>query len=277
MTAFRYHRSYVGGLQAVILDWAGTTVDFGSFAPTAVFVRLFERHGVTITPAQARSGMGLMKKDHLRAILQQPAVRTAWQRVHGATPIDADVDRLYADFEPLQIDAVADYAQPISGLLDTVAFIRGRGWKIGTTTGYTRPMMEALAQAARAAGYVPDAILTPSDVPAGRPYPWMCYRLAVELQVYPMAAMVKVGDTLPDIEEGLNASMWAVGVALTGNMVGLTETELSRLSAEEVATLRREVSARLFAAGAHYVIDSIADLPPVLEQIDARVRNGEKP
>jgi phosphonoacetaldehyde hydrolase len=274
---FRYHRSYIGGLQAVILDWAGTTVDFGSFAPTAVFVRLFERHGVTITPTHARSGMGLMKKDHLRAILQQPAVRTAWQTAHGAPPTDADVDRLYADFEPLQIDVVADYAQPIPGLLDTVAFIRSRGWKIGTTTGYTRPMMEALAQAARTAGYVPDAILTPSDVPAGRPYPWMCYRLAIDLQIYPMAAMVKVGDTVPDIEEGLNAGMWTVGVALTGNMVGLSEAELARLSAEEVAALRCEVSARFFAAGAHYVIDSIADLPKVLEQIDARVRNGESP
>lgn len=274
---FRYHRSYIGGVQAVILDWAGTTVDFGSFAPTAVFVRLFERHGVVITPAHARSGMGLMKKDHLRAILQLPEVRAAWEAVHGAPAGDADVDRLYADFEPLQIDVVADYARPIPGLLETVAFIRSHGWKIGTTTGYTRPMMEALAQAARAYGYEPDAIVTPSDAPAGRPYPWMCYKLAIDLQVYPMAAMVKVGDTLPDIEEGLNAGMWTVGVALTGNMVGLGEAEFAQLSAEEVVALRREAGARFFAAGAHYVIDSIADLPPVLERIDARVRNGEEP
>ncbi|GIV70050.1 phosphonoacetaldehyde hydrolase [Caldilinea sp.] len=274
---FRYHRSYIGGVQAVILDWAGTTVDFGSFAPTAVFVRLFERHGVAITPAHARSGMGLMKKDHLRAILQLPEVRAAWEAVHGAPAGDADVDRLYADFEPLQIDVVADYARPIPGLLETVAFIRSRGWKIGTTTGYTRPMMEALAQAARAYGYEPDAIVTPSDAPAGRPYPWMCYKLAIDLQVYPMAAMVKVGDTLPDVEEGLNAGMWTVGVALTGNMVGLSEAEFAQLSAEEVAALRREAGARFLTAGAHYVIDSIADLPPVLERIDARVRNGEEP
>ncbi|MCS6825409.1 MAG: phosphonoacetaldehyde hydrolase [Caldilinea sp.] len=274
---FRYHRSYIGGVQAVILDWAGTTVDFGSFAPTAVFVRLFERYGVAITPAHARSGMGLMKKDHLRAILQLPEVRAAWEAVHGAPASDVDADRLYTDFEPLQVDVVADYARPIPGLLETVAFIRSRGWKIGTTTGYTRPMMEVLGQAARAYGYAPDAIVTPSDVPAGRPYPWMCYKLAIDLQVYPMAAMVKVGDTLPDIEEGLNAGMWTVGVALTGNMVGLSEAEFAQLGAEEVAALRREVSARFLAAGAHDVIDGIADLPPVLERLDARVRNGEKP
>lgn len=275
--SFRYQRSYIGGLQAVILDWAGTAVDFGSFAPTAVFLRLFEQHGVTITAAHARQGMGLMKKDHLRTIMQHPEVRAAWQAVHGAAPTEADIDRVYADFEPQQIASITEYAQPIPGLLDTVAFIRNRGWKIGTTTGYTRPMMVELAAAARQYGYEPDAIATPSDVPAGRPYPWMCYKLATELNVFPMAAMVKVGDTLVDIEEGLNAGMWTVGLALSGNMVGLTEAEFARLSQEEVAALRQEIAPRFFAAGAHFVIDSIAHLPPVLDAIDARVRNGAQP
>lgn len=275
--SFRYHRSYIGGVQAVILDWAGTAVDFGSFAPTAVFLRLFEQHGVTITPAQARQGMGLMKKDHLRTILQNPEVRAAWQTVHGAAPTEADIDRVYADFEPQQIASITEYARPIPGLLDTVAFIRGRGWKIGTTTGYTRPMMVELAAAAGRYGYEPDAIATPSDVPAGRPSPWMCYKLATDLGVYPMAAMVKVGDTIVDIEEGLNAGMWTVGLALSGNMVGLSQAEAARLSAEEVSSLRANISQRFFAAGTHYVVDSIADLPRVLDEIDARVRRGEQP
>ena len=275
--SFRYHRQYIGGLQAVILDWAGTAVDFGSFAPTAVFLRLFAQHGVTISPAHARLGMGLMKKDHLRTIMQHPEVRAAWQAVHGAPPTEADIDRVYSDFEPQQIASITEYAQPIPGLLDTVAFIRSRGWKIGTTTGYTRPMMVELAAAARQHGYEPDAIATPSDVPAGRPYPWMCYKLATELGVFPMAAMVKVGDTVVDIEEGLNAGMWTVGLALSGNMVGLAEAEFARLSQEKVAALRQEIAPRFFAAGAHYVVDTIADLPGILDEIDARVRRGEQP
>lgn len=274
---FRYHRSYIGGVQAVILDWAGTAVDFGSFAPTAVFLRLFEQHGVTITAAHARQGMGLMKKDHLRTIMWQPEVRAAWQAVYGAAPTEADIDRVYADFEPQQIASITEYAQPIPGLLDTVAFIHNRGWKIGTTTGYTQPMMVELAAAARKHGYEPDAIATPSDVPAGRPYPWMCYKLATELRVFPMAALVKVGDTLVDIEEGLNAGMWTVGLALSGNMVGLSEAEFARLGAEDVAALRTKIAPHFWAAGAHYVIDTIADLPPVLEEIDRRIRQGERP
>jgi len=275
--SFRYHRQYSGGLQAVILDWAGTAVDFGSFAPTAVFLRLFEQHGVAITAAHARLGMGLMKKDHLRTIMQHPEVRAAWQAVHGAPPTAADIDHVYAGFEPQQIASITEYAQPIPGLLDTVAFIRSRGWKIGTTTGYTRPMMVELAAAARKHGYEPDAIATPSDVPAGRPYPWMCYMLATELSVFPMAAMVKVGDTLVDIEEGLNAGMWTVGLTLSGNMVGLSEAEFARLGVEEIASLRDQIAPRFFAAGAHYVVDTIGDLPSVLEDIDSCARRGEQP
>ncbi|MFN3335281.1 MAG: HAD family hydrolase, partial [Caldilinea sp.] len=170
-----------------------------------------------------------------------------------------------------------EYAQPIPGLLDAIAFIRSHGWKVGTTTGYTRPMMVELAAAARRHGYEPDAIATPSDVPAGRPYPWMCYRLATELGVFPMAAMVKVGDTLVDVEEGLNAGMWTVGLTLSGNMVGLSEAEFAQLSKDEVTALRRQITPRFLAAGAHYVIDTIADLPPLLNVIDARLRQGEQP
>ncbi len=274
---YRRHRSYAGGLQAVILDWAGTTVDFGSFAPTAVFLRLFEREGVPITAVHVRLGMGLMKKDHLRSILELDDVRERWQQVHGVWPDEHVVDTIYADFEPLQIECIADYADPIPGLHETISFVRSQGWKIGTTTGYTRPMMEALLPAAAERGYAPDAWVTPSDVPAGRPYPWMCYDLAIKLQVSPMHAMVKVGDTLPDIEEGLNAGMWTVGIALSGNMLGATLDEFSVLTGDEILTQRVAILRRFYAAGAHFVVDTIADLPRVLDEIDERLRRGEHP
>lgn len=265
------------GLQAVILDWAGTTVDFGSFAPTAAFIRLFAQQGVTISAAQARTGMGLMKKDHLRTILALADVRASWHTVHQAYPDDATIDAMYADFELRQIESIGDYATPIPGLLETVAFIRKHGWKIGATTGYTRPMMAALLPAAQRHGYTPDAWVTPTDVPAGRPYPWMCYQQAIQLETFPLATMVKVGDTLVDVEEGLNAGMWTVGVSLSGNMLGLTQEEFAALSPADINAHRSAIVPRFYAAGVHFVIDTIADLPRVLDDIDARLRRGALP
>ncbi|MBK9927071.1 MAG: phosphonoacetaldehyde hydrolase [Anaerolineales bacterium] len=274
---FVYQRSYRGSLKAVILDWAGTAVDYGSFAPTAVFLRLFESQGVTITPDDARSGMGLMKKDHLRTILARPSVADAWNASRGASPSEDDIENLFNNFIPMQLEVLTEYATPIPGLLDVVEDVHSRGLKIGSTTGYIRSMMDILAPKAKENGYEPDCIVCPDEVPAGRPYPWMCYQNAMQLGVYPMQAMVKVGDTLVDVEEGLNAGMWTVGLSLTGNLLGLDEESFNQLSSEEQNTARERVETQLYQAGAHYVIDGIWDLPDVLEDIDFRLMSGEQP
>ena len=274
---FTYQRSYRGPLQAVILDWAGTAVDYGSFAPTAVFLRLFEEQGVQITADDARSGMGLMKKDHLRTILARPGVSQAWEKKHGSTATEADIDTLFNNFVPLQISVLKEFAEPIPGFLDVVEELRERDMKIGSTTGYIRSMMDVLAPVAKKNGYEPDCIVCPDEVPAGRPYPWMCYQNAMQLGVYPMQAIVKVGDTLPDIEEGLNAGVWTVGLSMTGNLLGLTEAEANALSSEAAETSKTRIESQLYQTGAHYVVDGIWNLPEILDEIEHRLAQGERP
>lgn len=272
---FIFHRSYRGPIKAIVLDWAGTAVDYGSFAPTKVFLRLFENHRVKITPEDARSGMGLMKKDHLRTILARPSVAEAWQSAHGAPASEDDVETLFYDFIPLQYSVLKDYAKPIPGLLDVVVELRENKYKIGSTTGYIRSMMDILAPEAEKHGYIPDCIVCPDQVPAGRPYPWMCYQNAIRLNVFPMQAMVKVGDTLVDIEEGLNAGMWTVGISLTGNLLGLTESQVNALPSEERESARKRIEAQLYQAGAHVVIDGIWDLPRAINEIEYRLTEGQ--
>lgn len=274
---FVFQRTYRGPLKAVILDWAGTTIDFGSFAPVAVFIRLFERYGISVSKEDVRSGMGLMKRDHLRLILNRPAVAQAWHQINGSPPTEADVDRLFAEFASLQVEILRQHTIPIRGLEETLANLRQRKLKIGSTTGYTRPMMEIILPEAEKQGYVPDALVCPDEVPAGRPYPWMIYQNLIQLQVYPAEAVVKVGDTLPDIEEGLNAGLWTVGLTLSGNLLGLSETEVAALPAAELAAKREAIAKQLYQSGAHYVIDGIWDLPPVLDDIQMRLSRGERP
>ena len=274
---FVYQRSYRGPLKAVILDWAGTTIDFGSFAPVAVFLQLFERQGISISKEDVRSGMGLMKKDHLRLILNRPAVAQAWQQLKGSLPSEADVERLFAEFSTLQGEVLRHYTTPIRGLAETLADLRARKLKIGSTTGYLREMMEIILPEAQKQGYAPDALVCPDEVPAGRPYPWMIYQNLIQLQVYPAEAVVKVGDTLPDIEEGLNAGLWTVGLALSGNLLGLSEDEMKALPPAELAARRAVITKQLAQSGAHYVIDGIWELSPVLDDIQCRLARGERP
>lgn len=272
-----YERSYRGRLQAVLLDWAGTTMDFGCMAPAVVFVAVFERQGVAITTEEARAPMGAHKRVHIQQIAELDSVRQRWVKVHGKPPDESDIDRMFTDFVPLQLACLASYATLIPGTVETIAALRARGLKIGSTTGYTREMMDINLEEAARQGYVPDASVCATDVPAGRPYPYMCLKNAIDLQVSQIAACVKVDDTLPGVEEGLNAGMWTVGLAMSGNEIGLTLSELQALDPEDRARKRKRAYARLHQTGAHYVIDTLADLPPILDRIDERLARGEKP
>lgn len=204
-------------------------------------------------------------------------VSQLWERVHGRKPTDDDVEDMFRDFVPLQLDCLASYADLIPGTVEAVAAFRKRGLKIGSTTGYTGEMMKLLLEEAKKRGYEPDFSVCATDVPAGRPHPWMCFKNAMDLQVYPMEALVKVGDTLPDIGEGLNAGMWTIGLTKTGNEVGLTEEEINALDPEVRERKLARAYQRMSQAGAHYVVDGIGDVEPLLDDINARLARGERP
>jgi phosphonoacetaldehyde hydrolase len=269
--------SYRGRLQAAILDWAGTTVDFGCQAPTAVLLELFVDRGVAVTVPEIRRHMGLLKRDQIRAICSFPRVSARWREVYGRVPSEEDVDKLFQDFIPRQLSCLERYSDLIPGVAEAVARLQERGMKVGTTTGYTRPMLEMLIAKAAGQGYRPDSNLCPEDVGAGRPMPWMCYENAIRLRVQPLEACVKIGDTVSDVQEGLNAGMWTVAVAATGNEVGWTEQEMNALDDTERRSRVAEARQRLAAAGAHYVVDSVAACEEVLDEIDSRLREGEAP
>ncbi len=274
---FRYTRSYRGPVQAVLLDWAGTTMDFGCMAPAVVFVEVFRRKQVPITMEEARAPMGAHKKVHIRRITELPTVRRRWQETHGRLPTEEDVEAMFADFVPLQLECLSRYSDLVPGTLETIAWLRERGIKIGSTTGYTTEMMAINLADARRQGYEPDSTVCASDVPAGRPYPFMCLQNAINLGVDCVAACVKVDDTLPGVEEGLNAGMWSIGLAISGNEVGLSLEEWKALSAEEQEALRQRAYRNLLRGGAHYVVDDITGIPACIEEIEQRIRRGEKP
>src|SRR5882762_1158654 len=244
---FIFKRTYRGPLKAVLLDWAGTTMDYGCLAPAVVFIDVYKRKGVEISMEEAREPMGAHKKVHIRQISKNEGVAKRWKEKHGRKPNEQDVEAMFKDFIPLQLECLAQYADLIPGALETVADCRRRGLKIGSTTGYTSEMMTILQNEAKKRGYEPDSTVCATQVPAGRPYPYMCLQNAINLQVYPMEAIVKIGDTLPDIDEGLNAGMWTIGLAKTGNEMGLTEAQVARLAPDEYDRRLRRAYERMRA------------------------------
>jgi phosphonoacetaldehyde hydrolase len=274
---FRYQRSYRGRIQAVLLDWAGTTMDFGCMAPAVVFVEVFKRQGVPITMEEARAPMGAHKRVHIQKITQLDSVRKRWQERHRRLPGEADVDAMFADFVPLQVQCLSDYSKLIPGTLPIVKALRRRGCRIGSTTGYTTEMMKINLEDAARQGYVPDSTVCASDVPAGRPYPFMCLQNVINLGVSPVEACVKIDDTRPGIDEGLNAGMWTIGLAISGNEIGLSLKDWRKVPKADQERMRQGAYARMYQSGAHYVVDTIADILPCLDEIEVRLARGERP
>ena len=277
MEVFVRNQAYRGPVRAVVLDWAGTAVDYGCVGPVAVFIEVFGRRGVQVTTAEARGPMGLMKKDHVRRMCQAESVARKWQEVFGKKPDESDVQAMYEEVEPLMVSSVGATADPVPGLAEALAAFRRAGIGIGSCTGYTTPIMRVLVEEARKRGYAPDSVVCPSEVPAGRPYPWMCYQNAINLEVYPLEAMVKIGDTVSDIHEGLNAGMWTIGVTRTGNELGLTEAEAAALHPADLAQRLITIGGRLRSEGAHYVAEGIWECPALIEDINRRLAKGERP
>lgn len=274
---YSYQRRYTGPLQAVILDLAGTCVDYGSLAPIQAFLRLFDQEGLELSEAEAREPMGTEKREHIRQLLAMPRIRKQWQNRHGTLPDDADIERLYQAFVPLQTDTIAGRAHLIPGALALQAWCESHNVRLGTNTGYNRDMVNAMQPHLEVQGFRPQSIVCATEVPQGRPAPHMSLKNALELEVTAVQACVKVDDTGTGIEEGLNAGMWTVAVTVSGNAIGLDQPDWQALPEPEKARRREQAHAQMARAGAHYIIDSIKDLPETLSAIQHRIRAGETP
>ncbi|MCX8995562.1 phosphonoacetaldehyde hydrolase [Rhizobiaceae bacterium BDR2-2] len=254
--------------KAAIFDWAGTMIDFGSFAPMGAFVETFARFGVETSIADARKPMGLPKRAHIAAMLADPAIAARWTAAQGSAPDEVAIDAVYALFVPLNEKVVTDYCTLIPGALEAVRYCRGKGMKIGSTTGYTRSIMERVLPLAKEQGYEPDNLICADDLPYGRPTPYGMYKCFLDLEVFPAGAVLKVDDTEPGIAEGVAAGCVTVGLTLSGNEAGLTPEEVAALSPDARRNLHERIAGKLKAAGADHVLETVADLPALLQTLE---------
>lgn len=267
----------MNNIKAVILDWAGTSVDFGCMGPARVFVEIFNRWDIDISVEQARLPMGLAKKDHTRVLLEMPEITQQWLDLYGRAPKEKDVEEIYTLLTPVMNDIIKEFAVPIPGLLNFMDQVKQHDIKVGTTTGYMAGIMDKLVPEAKKLGFEPDCVVSSTDVPEGRPAPYMCYLNAIKMNVFPLGQMVKIGDTVADIQEGLNAGMWTIGLTKSGNEVGISWEDINEADPEIVKISIDKAAKKLTKAGAHFIVDGIWDCLPVLEEIDKRIALGETP
>ena len=274
-----YTRSYRGKVKGLVLDWSGTTADAYVLAPAVVFADVFKKHGVEITMTEARGPMGLRKDLHIKALTEDPEIRARWKGVHGKDPDQGDVDRMFADFVPMQLECLRRYTTLLPGVAETTQKLQKEGIKIGSSTGFLRSMVDILEEDAKKQGYTPDSSVAGDEVEHGaRPKPFMVYRNLDNMDIHPIQSVVKVDDTVSGIGEALEAGCWGVGIARYSNYMDVNSLEEGEsLSEAEIARRLAFTRETLRKAGAHYVINTFDQLIEVIDDVNQRLARGERP
>ncbi len=274
-----YSRSYRGKVKGVVLDWSGTTADAYVMAPAVVFVDVFKKHGVAVSMAEARGPMGLRKDLHIKAMTEVPEIRERWKGAHGSYPDQGDVDKMFADFVPMQLECLRRYTTLLPGVAETTQKLQKAGIKIGSSTGFVRSMVDILEEDAKKQGYVPDASVAGDEVEHGaRPKPFMVYRNLDLMDIHPIQSVVKMDDTVSGVGEALEAGCWGVGITRYSNYMDInTLKEAEQMSERELQRRMAHTREILRKAGAHYVIDDFPQLLEVIEDVNVRLARGEKP
>jgi phosphonoacetaldehyde hydrolase len=265
-------------IEGVIFDWAGTTVDFGCFAPVNAFLEIFQKAGVEVTMEEIRLPMGMLKRDHIKTMLQMPRISRLWEEKHGRKFAERDIDQLFQGFESLLLASLKEYSDPLPHILAAVSALKDMGLRIGSTTGYTDTMMDIVVPSAKEKGYAADFVITPDATGSfGRPFPYMIFRNIEALKITSSWKTIKVGDTVADIQEGLNAGVWSVGSIIGSSQMGLSLEEYKELpeaKRQAAVNIAREA---FILAGADFVIETMAELPPLIEKINSLLAEGIRP
>jgi len=274
-------KDYKGGIKCVILDWSGTTADAHVLAPAVAFCEVFEKHGVPITMEESRGPMGLRKDLHIAKILEIPAVKERWTKKKGEKPTQATVDLLFKDFVPMQLRVLEKHTTLLPGVAETTQKFQKQNIKLGSTTGFTKSMVDILLRDARKQGYVPDSSVAGDQVINNlgfRPAPFMVYQNLLNLGIWPIESVIKVDDTVSGVGEGLNAGCWSVGIYGYSNYTNVNSLkEWDEMPAKIKNERLLKSKQKLLSSNAHYVIKEFGDLEHVLEDINQRIANGETP
>lgn len=222
-------------IKLCVFDMAGTTVDEDNVVYKTVR-QVIADQGYDLTLEQVLA-QGAGKEKH-QAITDVLAAET------NCKDIASTADAAFALFKPALTTAYQQLeVKPITGVPALITQLRTNGIAVVLNTGYSREIATALlAKLDWQVGRDIDGLITADDVENGRPAPDMIEQAMQQCSIADRQAVLKAGDSIIDVEEGKNASC------------GVTIGVLSGAQTRE----------QLETANPTYILDSLADLPPLL-------------
>ncbi|WP_297439112.1 phosphonoacetaldehyde hydrolase [uncultured Clostridium sp.] len=255
-------------IKGIIFDFAGTTIDYGCFSPVEAFIGAFNSVGIDITIEEAREPMGMLKINHARAIFEMDRVKDLFEEKYKRDYTNLDLYEVYEEFENILFKTLKDFGVINPYVIEEINNLRINGIKIGSTTGYTRKMLDEILPVAKRNGYSPDFTITSDEVENGRPHKDMIVKNAEFFNIKKMNLLVKVGDTIVDILEAKSAGCHSVAIVLGSSELGLTYDEVKNMDKKDLDEKIKLTRKKFIKAGADYVIDDMRGLIGVINKIN---------
>ena len=220
-------------IQFAMFDMAGTTVnDNVDGHPLMVIsmIRAFAKHGIELAPDIINKHRGKQKSE---------AIQTLLREVAELPPADAERvgDSVYYDFLH-ELESNLSSISEIDGATELFRHLKFKDIYVGVGSGFPMQVVQAIISRL---GWMDEGLLdyveSAEQIGVGRPNPKMILDAMKRLGITDGLAVVKIGDTVVDVQEGKNAGVWTVAV-LTGS----------------------QTEAQLMAAGPDYILSSIREL-----------------
>ncbi|MEI7657467.1 MAG: HAD family hydrolase [Phycisphaerae bacterium] len=195
-------------LELFVFDMAGTTVDDAGDHVAAALVSVLEQAGVHATAREVDPVMGIPKPLAIRELLRH---------ARGCMPDPDEVHAVHAEFQAAMVDfyRIDPSVREIPGASGLFRRLRDAGVRVTLDTGFDRLIVDAIIERLGWSGLVDDSIAS-DEVDRGRPEPDMIRALMRRAGVTDPVRVGKLGDSVSDIDEGLNAGCGFVGAIVNG-------------------------------------------------------------
>lgn len=257
-------------IKACIFDLGGTIVDRYSLTPLLSLKKLFQKRDIHLNNGLIFKDMGKNKKDHINLILNDDLILKQWFKKYDEYPNDKDVNTLFDHFNRIQMKYSDEIIDILPETKPCIGYLDFNYIKKGCTTGFNKKNMDIIRGKLERKNIYLDRYISSTclDKPS-RPHPFMIQEIMNSLNITDPKSVIKVDDTVVGIHEGMRAKCWTVGVSRWSTNMKISSIEDAYgLHIYELQNQLKKSREILYEGGADFVIDTLDELPRVIEYIN---------
>jgi phosphonoacetaldehyde hydrolase len=263
--------------EVLIFNLLGMIVDPGRIYHSESINEVFASKGLTIKDKVIADTCGLPVYWQIVKILANKNTQSEWLKINKTKPDQNTYDQLNeaVNSKILEFIYKKDYIE--MEFRDRVNKLFKKGYKIIFTSDYNSETTKLIENILKENKFNFHKIYSYSDFKVAFPHPLLCYKVAIDFNIFPTEGFVRIGDTKYHNVEAFYAGAWAVSILSTGVFSEIDKTKLKKKGRLRSDKKIKSISKKLKKSGAHYTIFTLNEVKWVIDDINYRLSHGDLP